>query len=146
MDLIEELKQDHADIERELIELEEIIQCEEINYSNLLHIYKRLIKLWDSHEEKEENIFPLLEKEEIKIPVETMMFAHRTLRPHKEAIKNAINSGSEFELKRALNEDGLEIIKNLREHMNKEDEILFRITLDLFSPDELKELSEKNGK
>ena len=46
-------------------------------------------------------------------------------------IKEAINSGSEIKVKECLNCDGGIIIDKLRNHMNKEDEILFRITLDL---------------
>ena len=43
-------------IERELIELEEIANTEVINCANLIHVYKKLIPLWDAHEQKEEKI------------------------------------------------------------------------------------------
>jgi hypothetical protein len=38
MDFITELKQEHAQIERELLELETIAESPEINYPNLWHI------------------------------------------------------------------------------------------------------------
>ena len=60
MNPLEQLKKEHEDIERELIELETIIEEEIINYPNLLHVFKNLCEIWDIHEEKEEKIFPVL--------------------------------------------------------------------------------------
>ena len=68
MNSIEKLKQEHEDIERELFELEQIMGDETINYSNLIHVIKKLCEIWDEHEQKEERIFPILEHEKIKIP------------------------------------------------------------------------------
>lgn len=142
MNPIELLKQEHRDIERELIELESIIKEEVINYPNLVHVIKKLCEIWDEHEQKEEKIFPIMEKEKIKIPVYTMLCEHRDLKGHKDAIKDAIESGSEFKLKKALNEHGKIIITKLRKHINDEDEVLYTITLQEFTPKELEELWE----
>ena len=142
MNSIEKLKEEHEKIERELIELESIMQDEIINYPNLLHVLKSLIALWDLHEQREEKIFPILRHERIVIPVKTMMFEHKVLDIHKKAIINAIKSGSELEVKKALNIHGKTIIKRLRKHINDEDEILYRITLEIFSKKELDELEE----
>lgn len=143
MSFIENLKQEHVEIERELLELETIKNSEKINYSNLIHVFKNLIKVWDVHEAKEEDIFPFLENQEIKIPVETMMFEHRALKPHKNAVKKAISSGSEVEVKKALNIDVPIIISKLRKHIDDEDEILYRIVLKELDVEEIKEIGVK---
>lgn len=124
---IEELKSKHELIERELIELETIIEAEIINYGNLVHVYNKLHDLWNKYEEKEEKIFPIMGKEGIKIPVKKVLFEHKVLRPHKEKMKKAIESGSEFEMRTALENNGIVIIKKLREHIEFEDEVLYRI-------------------
>jgi hemerythrin-like domain-containing protein len=146
MNPIDELKKEHEDIERELVELETIMQEQEVNYSNLIHTFRKLHNLWNLHEEKEERIFPILEKEKIKVPVEKMLFEHKLLRPHKEKMWQAINSGKENMMKKSLSENAVIIIKLLRKHIKDEDEILYTITLQEFTPEELKELWEKSGK
>ena len=145
MNSIEKLKQEHEDIERELIELESIMTGEEINYSNLIHVIKNLFEIWDRHEEKEEQIFPILKHERIVIPVKTMLSEHKELKPHIEAIKKAINSGNESEVKNMLNQHGKIIIQKLRKHINDEDEILYRITFEVFTPKELDMLEMFEG-
>lgn len=142
MNLIEELKQEHREIERELIELEAIMDAEVINYGNLVHTFKNLYKMWDLHEKKEEILFPFLEKSEqkIKISVEEMLFDHKVLKPHKKVLLVAIDSGSEFEMRKALENSGVVIIKKLREHIDSEDEVLYRVTMDIFGSEELNRL------
>ncbi|MBR9705687.1 hypothetical protein GOV14_01505 [Candidatus Pacearchaeota archaeon] len=140
MNQIEILKDEHEIIERELIELDEIIESEDINYPNLLHVLKNLIKIWDPHEKREESVFKILEKENIKIPVEQMFFGHKKLKKHKDAIIKAIEAGSDYKLKKALHEHGTVISKELREHINFEDEILYTIALEEFTPEELVQL------
>jgi len=142
MNPIEVLKQEHRNIERELIELESIMEDEEINYPNLIHVFKRLCPSWNEHEEKEEKIFSIMEKEKIKIPVYTMLCEHRDLKGHRDIISEAINSGNEFKIKKVLNEHGKIIIAKLRKHINDEDKVLYTITLQEFTPEELKELFE----
>jgi len=137
---IETLEQEHEDIERELIELEEIMQSEEVNYPNLIHVFNGLCKIWDEHEKKEEKIFPVLKKEKIKMPVYTMMCEHKDLRGHRKAILESMNSGSEIKIKKALEEHGKIMITKLRKHINDEDEVLYRIVLDEFTPEELKQI------
>ena len=146
MNIIEILEQEHEQVERELLELESIIKDSEengqaINYPNLIHVCSKLINIWDKHEKKEEIIFPVIKKEQIIIPVKTMLFDHRKLRPHKDAMKKAIDSGSEFKVKQALRDHLPIVLKELREHINYEDEVLYRITLDLFTPEELKQMN-----
>lgn len=140
MNSIEKLKQEHVEIERELFELESIMQEEIINYPNLIHVFKKLCKIWNEHEEKEEKIFSILKHERIIFPVEKMLFEHKELNPYRKAIEKAIESRSEFEIKKVLNNQGKIIIEKLRKHIKDEDEILYRITPEIFTPEELKEL------
>lgn len=142
MNSIEKLKQDHEKIERELIELESIMEEEIINYSNLIHVLKKLIELWDNHEKEEERIFPILKHEKIIIPVKTMSFEHKELKRYRESINRAILSGNESEVKNSLSINGNAIIEILRKHINDEDEILYRITLEIFTKEELDKLEE----
>jgi len=137
MNFIRALKEEHRQLERELIELEEIISSEIINYPNLIHVYKRLHDFWNKHEREEEMIFPILKHEKIVVPVRLMFFEHSQLSPHKEALINAINSGNDSKIKEALGRHATVIILKLREHINKEDEVLYRITLEQFTDEEI---------
>jgi hemerythrin-like domain-containing protein len=140
MNPIEILKEEHRDIERELIELETIAEADEINYPNLVHVSKKLCQIWDLHEEKEEIFFPALEEKKIVIPVTKMLCEHKNLREHKEAIQNAIKTASEIEMKHALENHGKIIIEKLREHIDDEDEVLYAIVLDEIDVKELEKV------
>lgn len=140
MNAIEVLKKEHEEIERELLELEEIMSADFINYPNLAHVWRKLIDMWNAHEDKEEKVFSVLNHAKIVIPVETMKFQHKSMRIHKDAIDRALRSRSEYEMKKALHADGTVIIAKLRKHIKFEDEILYTITLSEFSGEELKEL------
>ncbi len=129
MTIIEDLKTEHQEIERELLELETIRNSQEINYSNLLHVLKNLYNLWDNHEKKEEEFFPRLEKIAIIIPVKTMQSEHIALKPHKEALKRAIDSGTDTDVKKALHVDATIFIEKLRKHIEFEDEVLYRLVI-----------------
>lgn len=145
-DPIEKIKNEHEDIERELLELETVMEFSQINYSNLVHVLKKLTNLWEKHESKEEEfIFPLLErKNNFKMPVEKFGFEHKELKPHRESIVQAINSGNEEKVKIKLKEDGKEIIKKLREHIESEDEILYTLSSEeLFSEEEINYINKK---
>jgi hemerythrin-like domain-containing protein len=137
MNPIELLKQEHIELEQELKELEEIMNSEEINYPNLVHVMKKLYYFWNSHEDKEEKLFPILKKEKLEEPFKKMSFEHKQLKPHKEKIYNTINSGNNEEIKKVLEKHGKIIIEKMRKHINDEDEVLYTITLQEFTPDEL---------
>ena len=143
MDFITELKQEHAQIERELLELETIAESPEINYPNLVHTYKKLHDLWNKHETKEERIFPILKHEKIVMPVKKMLFEHRELAPHKKALIDAVNSGNNARIKETLDKSLKIIIEKLKKHINLEDEILFRITLENFTQEDIRKIMDK---
>lgn len=145
-DPIEIIKEEHEQMERELVELETIIQDldKEINFSNLVHEIKRITEIWNGHENKEENvIFPYLRmRKKLQIPVEKMSFQHQELKPHREAIIKALSEG-EGSIKEKLKQDGGIIIEKIRDHINQEDELIY--TLDeseQFSEKEVEEINE----
>lgn len=137
MNPIKELKKEHEIIERELKEMETISENRRVNYPNLIHVFKKLIKIWNEHEEKEDKLFPILEKEEIKVPVEKMLFDHKELGKYKGKIVKSINSGNESRVKEALRNEGEEIITKLREHIKDEEKVLYSLTLKNFQIKEL---------
>jgi hemerythrin-like domain-containing protein len=141
MNPIEELKKEHEQIELELFELENVMEDGEINYSNLVHTFKKLCALWDSHEKKEESIFNIFEKERIKMPVYTMTCEHKDIARHIKNLKEAINSGNDAVIKECLDRDLKIIINKIREHKDQEDEILYTIALSEFNKQELSEMS-----
>ncbi|MFA4960175.1 MAG: hemerythrin domain-containing protein [Candidatus Pacearchaeota archaeon] len=142
MNPIEVLKEQHEEIDMELMEIESVISENEINYSNLIHSFVRLCKLWDNHEKKEDKIFSIMEKERILMPVYTMTCEHKTLREHINKIKEAINSGSDLKLKDCFDKDLKKFIEKIRAHKNSEDEVLYTIALEEFTTEELEEMGK----
>lgn len=126
--MIEEIEKEHEDIERELIELESISSSENINYSNLIHVFTNLISIWDKHEIKENKIFPYLRKHnKLVIPIDQMMFQHKELGNLKNHIIQSLKRGDESEIKKSLNNYGKQIIHKLRKHIDDEDNLLYTI-------------------
>ncbi len=132
MENVEILKKEHQLIERELIELETIIDTPLVNYPNLVHVLHKLNDFWDKHEEKEDILFNKLQKKGYPIPVKKILFDHRQLKKHRESLLIALKSGSERKTKEALRSDGKELINKIRKHMNKEDWILYALPKDTY--------------
>jgi len=131
MNPVDELIKEHEEVERELLELEEITSSNIINLPNLIHVLNKICIMWDPHEKKENEIFPLLEKKGFIIPIDEILCQHGELKTHFNIISKAIKSGSEFNIKNSLNFNGKTIIKKLREHKDFEDEILYTIPEDI---------------
>jgi hypothetical protein len=138
---IESLKEEHEEIDMELMELESVMDEAIINYPNLVYSFKRLCELWDEHEMKEEKIFGIMKKERIIVPVQMMTSQHRELRIHIDNIKNAINSGSDSRVRESLDKDLRHLIQKIRTHKAMEDELLYTIAIEEFTPDELVEMN-----
>jgi DUF438 domain-containing protein len=141
MNPISELRKEHIAIERELFELDSIMEDEIINYPNLVHTFRKLCDIWDHHEHEEQKIFAVMEKEQIRVPVHIMTCEHKDISGHILGLKNSINSGNDAKVKESLDKDLSVIVKKIREHMNKEDEILYTIALNEFTDEELAEMS-----
>jgi hemerythrin-like domain-containing protein len=59
-----------------------------------------------------------------------------------EKVMTAISSGSEFEIKKALHGDLVLLIERIRQHKRDEDEVLYTIAIQEFTPEEWKEISK----
>lgn len=141
MNPISELRQEHIAIERELFELESIMEDDVINYSNLVHTFRKLCDIWDPHERREEDVFMIMKRENFVMPTTIMTSEHKDISGHIKALRDAINSGSDFEVKICFDRDLRVIVDKLRNHMIQEDEVLYTIALDEFSEDELAEMA-----
>lgn len=124
---IVDLGEEHSEINVILSEIEEIIDSEEINFSNLVHTFNKFFHLWDEHEKNEEELFSFLEKNKINFPIFKFIFEHRELRGHKKVLEDAIKSGSDFKIKVALDTDGRILINKIKRHMAYEDDILYSL-------------------
>ncbi len=125
------IKKEHEAINRELIELETIIDTEEnneVNHANLSHVFKKLHDMWNTHEDKEEKFFEENFSEE-DFPIEKMKTSHRLLKGHLKVIHDAIKSGDESEIIASLDTDGRMLVDKLRAHMKEEEELLDKIKL-----------------
>ena len=122
-----EFKKEHESIERELIELEAIMDSSIINYPNLIHVLKRLYEIWENHEAKESVFFRALTDKGYTIPIKKIFFEHGQLKKHRERLLNALNSGSEYKTHEILAKDGIAMISKLRQHMADEDWIFYAL-------------------
>jgi hypothetical protein len=120
------IRKEHETVEIELKELETVIdsgQEDELNYSNLLHVFKKLQDFWNSHETREEQFFSNLAKDK-NFSFEKMTTAHRLLRGHFKVLNDAIKSNNETEIIASLDTDGRMLISKIREHMREEEELM----------------------
>ena len=121
---IEKIKKEHEQIEREIVELETIMEDDQINYPNLIHVFRKLHNFWNSHESREEVFFEDIFEKNSKFPVDKIAFEHKELNGYARAIHDAIKSGDEAEIKVSLDTDGKMLLDKLKKHMEFE-EILF---------------------
>jgi hypothetical protein len=118
------IKKEHEIIERELIELETVMEDEEFNYTNMQHVFRKLNSIWNSHEEREEMFLKNLLSENTSFPIEKRKIEHRELRGHCKVINDAINSGDVGEMEVSLETDGKMMIDKFRKHMVDEEDLL----------------------
>ncbi|MFA5992751.1 MAG: hemerythrin domain-containing protein [Candidatus Pacearchaeota archaeon] len=124
------LRKEHVKIGVEIDELEAVMSSDEINYPNLIHVFKNLVPIWNSHEDKEEKLFSRLQKEYPALDfsvVDRMLFDHKELKGHRKVVSDAISSGSEFEIKIALDTDGRMMLDKIRRHIKDENELFDNI-------------------
>ena len=159
------LRKEHEAIEAELDELNFIMgdsgcsssgsrldskhqteQRGEINYPNLIHTFWKLCKLWESHEEMEEKLFEVMDSEGFSIPIESIFLEHKDLREHVQRIGDAINSGSDFKIRKALCEDMRVFVDVLRKHARDEEDVLSGVIVSEFSEKGMREIGRIIGK
>lgn len=143
MNIFEELKKEHEKIERELLEIETMIEEEEINYPNLVHVLKNFNDLWANHEHKEERLFEVLRNLGIDSEIDKLLFDHREIKGHKKVIADSIKSGNEMEIKASLDTDARMMIDKIKKHFNTEVPILKEVATEKLSEDDLKVIREE---
>ncbi len=140
------LGEEHEAIELELSELDFIMDEDEINYANLVHTFWKVCELWESHEKMEEELFEVMKHEGFEIPIDIILLEHESLRGRVKKIGDAINSGSEFEVKKVLAKEMRELVDVMRKHADDEDEILFGVLFDSFSEEGINKINNIIGK
>lgn len=129
MDSLESIKKEHEQIEVELKELEAVIEDDELNYSNLIHQLKKINSLWNSHESKEEKFINMHKDKYPELTFDKLILEHKEISGHNKVISNAINSGSEFEIKVSLDTDGKILMNKLRNHIKDEEKLFEKIQI-----------------
>jgi len=159
MNPIETLRKEHEDIKIELDELDfimgssgcptsnfEIKDGGDINYPNLIHTFWKVGKLWDNHEKMEEELFKVMDREGFKIPIKSIFLEHKSLRKQVKKIESAINSGSDFEMRKVLCKEMKEFVDVLRKHAEDEEDVLSGVIIGDFSEEGMGEIKEIVGK
>ncbi|MBS3056303.1 MAG: DUF438 domain-containing protein [Candidatus Aenigmarchaeota archaeon] len=103
-------------------------------FKNLSQISKYLNEAESHHRREEDVLFPELEKRGVTCPPQVMRYEHEELRKNKkELIKLAKNAESmNFnEFKKSLNSTSRFIVSSLRDHIFKENNILYPTALDV---------------
>lgn len=142
MNSVKILMDDHEKIGIELDELDFIMSNKELNYPNLVHTFWKLCGLWDDHEKMEEEIFVVMKTEGFEIPIGVILTDHEMLGKRKKGIENAIGSGSDFEVRKALSPgddsgepagEMREFVDVIRAHIEVEENVLSGVIVGSFS-------------
>jgi len=132
MSSVESMLSDHENIERELVELESILDednlDEDVNVSNFVHVFKKISAMLDSHEERENIFLSKISNEKNKEILEKLEENHQTLgleiKGYRLAIKESIDLQDELELKASLMTDVKFFVDKIRKHFIFEEKIL----------------------
>lgn len=115
------IKEEHEGFEREIIELEAIMEEPVINYPNLVHVLKKITDALRTHLDKEERVFAVLETKGMNTPLQSLRADRVLFARSVNAVFRAISSGSDFKVREALNHHGIDFISRLRGHMGEQE-------------------------
>lgn len=140
---IEELKSDHQNILAHLDDLEKVINQPKINRAKVEEFLRFTEIFAEPHHQKEEKVlFPALEKRGIPNeggPIGMMLLEHSTKRNYLVKMSEALKEKNESKLK----ENTKKMISLLRDHIYKEDNILYPCAQDVFTKEELVNLASQ---
>ena len=126
---------DFSDIKSEMPKLEKVS-----------HIFEEA----ELHHKREEDVlFPLMEKKGMDGPPSVMRMEHDELRKRKKGLKNALLNAKKMkygEFASKIEENGDFIISVLREHINKENTILYPMSMEVVSEEEWKDARKRFDK
>jgi len=117
------IKKEHDEIKIILGELEDCMKKrDETSYHNGCKLVKNFGKVWDEHEEREDNLFDVVRKLGTPIPYEQMLLKeHVDLRGHWKVLNDSIKSGDMDKFFVALDTDGRMLIEKFIKHIGKEE-------------------------
>ena len=114
-------------------------QAADNEWMKLQHINKHLIGAEPHHQREEQILFPELEKRGVFGPPQVMLQEHEELRKHKHKLEKLAGKPGAIdfsELKKQLNKAAELLIFNLRDHIFKENNILYPTALEVISKPE----------
>ena len=140
---IEELKSDHQNILKHLDDLESVINQPTINHVKIKEFLYFTETFAEPHHQKEEQVlFPALEKKGIPNeggPIGMMLLEHAAKRDYLTKMREAIKENDEDKLK----ENTRAMISLLRDHIHKENNILYPCAQDVLTEEELTSLASQ---
>ncbi|MBI2054453.1 MAG: hemerythrin domain-containing protein [Candidatus Staskawiczbacteria bacterium] len=140
---IEELKSDHKNILKHLDDLEVVINQPAISREKIKEFLHFTETFAEPHHQKEEQVlFPALEKKGMPNeggPIGMMLMEHTTKRDYLVKIREALEENNDGKLK----ENTQAMISLLREHIYKEDNILYPCAEDILTKEELAGLASQ---
>ena len=140
---IEELKSDHQNILKHLDDLEAVINQTTINRTKIKEFLHFTETFAEPHHQKEEQVlFPALEKKGIPNeggPIGMMLIEHATKRDYLVKMREALRENNNIKLK----ENTQAMISLLRDHIYKEDNVLYPCAQDVLTEEELSGLASR---
>jgi len=140
---IEELKSDHQNILKQLDSLEAVISQPIIDYTKIKAFLRFTKTFAEPHHQKEEQVlFPALEKKGIPNeggPIGMMLLEHTTKRNYLIKMREAIKENDEDKLKKNTQA----MISILKDHIYKENNILYPCAQDALTEEDLASLASQ---
>ncbi len=116
-------------------------------FSELKEIGSKLIDTEKHHTREEETVFPEVDKSGVTGPTRIMRMEHDDLWPHKEKIKELADNAAEIdfeEFKTELKEETEYIVVTLRDHIFKENNILYPTAKEVIEEGKWEEIKAKS--
>lgn len=147
--IIHTMMNEHDIILGFLDELEKVTQTihemesygsEREEFEKLIHIAEHLVEAEPHHKREEDVLFPELEKRGVFGPPQVMRMEHKDLRRYKEELKELAETadGMDFNaFKRKMSTVTKLIIPTLRDHISKENNILYPTALKVIQGDDV---------
>jgi len=112
----------------------------ENSFKKLNHIAQHLLDAEPHHKREEEVLFPQLEKNGVFAPPQVMRMEHEVLREKKKELKTLFQSINNIDFnnfKKRLNSVVGFIVSNLKEHISKENNVLYPMALETIKEEKL---------
>jgi len=111
-------------------------QAEDKEWQELKHITEHLIDAEPHHQREEQILFPSLKKRGVFGPPQVMLQEHEELRKHKHELERLVNEAGAIDfndLKKQLDAIAKFLVFNLRDHIFKENNILYPTALEVIT-------------